>query len=531
MKRYVAVVVSVFAALWLPITTTTAEVSAGTVSEAAMKKGGAVVKHQRQTGLVNFIGGTAVHPVVQMASGTAAGDARAAAAGMLQQYGALFGLGDPASEVVVTREVKSKSGRAAVRYQQLYQGVPIVGGELIVNLDKAGNLLSIGGKTISSRSLALATMPTVSPSAAQTTAIQAVAKWQHMAPSNLVASDPVLSVYDPRLLTQRSGPVALVWKIKVSTAGLAPVREFVLVNARKPDVVTLHFNEIADALNRQTFDLNNTPTDNVNSTPGTLVCGEGDGNCNDPNTGQSISDAVKARQYAGDTYFFYLNNHNRDGLDDAGMSILSTVRYCDTTSACPYVGGVGASDVWGAFWNGQRAVYGQGFSQADDVVAHELTHAVTERTSGLFYYYQSGAINESFSDLWGEFVDQTNNAGNDTADVKWLIGEDIPVTGAIRSMSDPTQFGDPDKMSSPNYVIGNSDNGGVHHNSGINNKAAYLMTDGGTFNGQTVTGLGIPKTASIYYEAQTHLLTRGSDYSDLAVALNQCLPQSEWRRF
>ena len=168
-------------------------------------------------------------------------------------------------------------------------------------------------------------------------------------------------------------------------------------------------------------------------------------------------------------------------------------------------------------------VYGDGvgFALADDVVAHELTHGVTEHTSNLFYYYQSGAINESLSDIWGEFVDQTNLAGNDSASVKWLIGEDVIGLGAIRDMEDPTTFGDPDRMTSPSYWFSMGDSGGVHTNSGINNKAAYLMVEGGSFNGQTVTALGITKVAAIYYEVQTNLLTSGADYADLHDALFQ----------
>ncbi|WP_343424179.1 hypothetical protein [Candidatus Amarolinea dominans] len=100
--------------------------------------------------------------------------------------------------------------------------------------------------------------------------------------------------------------------------------------------------------------------------------------------------AVAAHRYAGDTYNFYFNNHNRDSMDGAGMTLKSTVHY--------------RSGYQNAFWNGSQMVYGDGygFPLADDVVAHELTHGVTEHESDLFYYYQSGAINESFSDLWGE---------------------------------------------------------------------------------------------------------------------------------
>ena len=123
------------------------------------------------------------------------------------------------------------------------------------------------------------------------------------------------------------------------------------------------------------------------------------------------------------------------------------------------------------------------------MVAHELTHGVTQYESNLVYYYQSGAINESLSDVFGELIDLEHPAtGTDTAANRWLMGEDLPI-GAIRDMENPPTFGDPDRMELADYFhTAASDNGGVHINSGVNNKAAFLMTDGGTFNGQTITG-------------------------------------------
>ena len=99
----------------------------------------------------------------------------------------------------------------------------------------------------------------------------------------------------------------------------------------------------------------------------------------------------------------------------------------------------------------------------------------------------------------------------------------FPCFGAIRDMEDPPVFGDPDRMLSPNYTSdsGERDGGGVHSNSGVNNKAAFLMVDGGTFNGQTITGLGIDKAARIYYTVNNSMLVSGSDYADLANALRQ----------
>ena len=91
-------------------------------------------------------------------------------------------------------------------------------------------------------------------------------------------------------------------------------------------------------------------------------------------------------------------------------------------------------------------------------------------------------------------------------------------------MANPPAFGDPDRMTSANYYTGSGDNGGVHYNSGINNKAVYLMTDGGTFNGKTVSPLGIAKVADIYYEVQSNMFVSGSDYADLYDLLYQaCL--------
>jgi len=160
-------------------------------------------------------------------------------------------------------------------------------------------------------------------------------------------------------------------------------------------------------------------------------------------------------------------------------------------------------------------VYGDGYSQADDVVGHEMTHGVTDYESGLFYYYQSGAINESFSDIWGEFIDQTNGAGNDGPGVIWLIGEDLP-GGAGRSMSNPHNYTQPDRMGDTSYYYcGEADNGGVHYNSGVGNKAAYLLTNGDSFNGYTITSIGMTKTVKIFYEVQTNMFTSASDYADL----------------
>ena len=122
--------------------------------------------------------------------------------------------------------------------------------------------------------------------------------------------------------------------------------------------------------------------------------------------------------------------------------------------------------------------------------------------------------------MWGEFADQTNGKGNDDLALLWHIGEDSP-DGAFRNMIQPTNSGQPDMMTSSLYYTGTLDNGGIHTNSGVGNKAAAFLVDGGYFNNVSVTGIGSAKASAIYYEAQTNLLVSGSDYQDLHHILYQ----------
>ncbi len=153
------------------------------------------------------------------------------------------------------------------------------------------------------------------------------------------------------------------------------------------------------------------------------------------------------------------------------------------------------------------------FSGDPDVVGHELTHGVTEYTSNLDYYGESGALNESFSDIIGNDIQRKN----------WLVGDDIytpSIAGdALRSMSNPTLYDQPDHYS--NLYKGSSDNGGVHTNSGIINKAYYLLAQGGTFHNVTVSGIGRDAAVQIYYSAFTNYLTSTSNFSNTRAAVVQ----------
>lgn len=473
------------------------------VQEAECLGGGvARVTRGDRAGRLRFIGTESARAIRRLDALMVTNTPEASARAYLSRCAGLFGVTDQGADLVVQRPSAGSGNRSILRFQQVHEGIPVIGGELIVHLDGDLDILSVSGETLTDTAKP-ETTALIPADAAARTALETVSQQYGLGTGDLIATTPERWIHDPALL---GGPAAapqgsaLVWRVEVRPAALLPIRELVLVDARL-GTVRLHFNQVETALNRSTHTANNSTV-----LPGVFVCGEADPSCS-----AGDAHAAAAHLSARDTYEFYRTTHNRDSLDNAGAALVSTVHY-----------GVNFAN---AFFDsaGNQMVYGDayGYALADDVVGHELTHGVTRHTSNLFYYYQSGAINESFSDIWGEFIDQTNGRGNDTAQVKWLLGEDVSGRGASRNLANPPAMSHPDRITSPLYYVSTGDNGGVHINSGVNNKAAFLMVDGGTFNGQTVAPLGISKVARIYYEVQTNLLTSGSDYADLFDALFQ----------
>ncbi|RDC48874.1 peptidase M4 family protein, partial [Acinetobacter sp. RIT592] len=210
--------------------------------------------------------------------------------------------------------------------------------------------------------------------------------------------------------------------------------------------------------------------------------------------------AVDAHYFTDQVYNYYKDTHNRESYDGNGSDINSYVHVPEEDG----------SSMSNAYWNGVEMSYGDGnkttenaFTAANDVVAHEITHGVTSSSADLVYQYQPGALNESFSDVFGYFVDSDD----------WQMGEDLYKTPgeAIRDLQDPTKHGQPANMKDyKNYSI-YYDRGGVHINSGIPNKAAY----------NTITKIGKEKSEKIYYRALTQYLTRQSQFKDAKSSLIQ----------
>lgn len=250
---------------------------------------------------------------------------------------------------------------------------------------------------------------------------------------------------------------------------------------------------------------------NGSSLPGTPVRNEGDG----PTSDVAVDEAYEG---SGATYDLFKEVYNRDSIDAGGMRLDSTVHYKNGYD--------------NAFWNGEQMVYGDGdedqpiedrlfnrFTIAIDIIGHELTHGVTQFEAKLVYSFQPGALNESMSDVFGSLVKQRQL--NQTADqADWIIGAGLlteNVNGiGIRSMKEPgTAYDDPVLGKDPqpghmnDYVNTIGDNGGVHINSGIPNRAFYVTA-------MELGGFAWEKAGQIWYVTLRDKLSANSKFQNCA---------------
>ena len=288
-------------------------------------------------------------------------------------------------------------------------------------------------------------------------------------------------------------------------------------------------------------DINRSLNVLINRTP--LVTGDVASN---PQNTWTDAAVVDAHAYSAYTYDYYFKRFGRRGLDNANHRVSNMVHPVKRSDIFDAPDEIVGQFYLNAFYCGNCAggimVYGEGLpggvfldngqrwdyvSGGLDVVAHELTHGVTDFSSRLEYVNESGALNEAFSDMMGtsvEFFFQPPGSGQMQAD--YLIGEDIVVgvtSGApngIRSMANPALYGQPDHYSKRALLPPDDahDNGGVHVNSGIPNHAFYLAIEGGTnrTSGIRVQGVGAAnreQIEKIFYRAFTQLMPSNANFS------------------
>ncbi|RZM19300.1 MAG: M4 family peptidase, partial [Pedobacter sp.] len=405
------------------------------------------------------------------------------------------------NDLVFVEEKVDNYGLKNVIYRQQHQGIPVYDGLLKFHFNRKEELSSINGNAISN--IKVNVTPDISTSEAENIAKSLVAK-QDLNKSNkpLQVAKNNLLIF-PKNLVQ-GGVVTSYLAYEIEVTNKVDVREFLFIDAHTGELVD-QFTGI-HPIDRKLYETNtnaaNLKWKEGDAFPGTLSIWQQ----NEVTTSEHV-------------YNFFKNAFGYISYDAADHTMITVNN--DPTISCP-----------NARWNGTYAGYCDG-TATDDVIAHEWGHAYTEYTSGLIYQYQSGALNESYSDVWGETIDLINNYQDEgenlnirtttacSGSLRWKIGEDATsFGGAIRDMWNPNCNGDPGRvLDTSNYYCGTADSGGVHSNSGVTNHLYSLLADGGTYNGYTMTGIGFVKAAHLWWKAQTTYLTATSDFANFADAL------------
>jgi Zn-dependent metalloprotease len=579
---------------------------------------------------------------------------RGKAHGFFAQYGGLFGVKDASNELTEISAFTDNQGVNHLSYQQKYKGIPVFAAILQAHLSPQNELTVMNGVFVPD--INVNTTPSLGVADAAERAIADVtahpplndATGAPMDVSGLSANSPMLYIYRDGLIQNVPGSNHLAYEVEVTNG--SSVREMVYIDAHTGKIIN-RISLVEDALFRRLFEQNT----------GNQVWQEGD-----PFPGSLNPDQQNIVTFSGDSYYHFFNAFGVDSYDGAGSEMQSVNN--DPRINCP-----------NANWNGATTNYCNGVT-SDDVVAHEWGHAYTDFTHNLIYQWQSGALNESYSDIWGETVDMLNGLGTDSPNpvrsenacsiyttpiplltvnapgsiagdysagaasfgpplsnpgitgnvvladdgvgvgsdacgalvnggavagnialvdrgtcaftikvknaqnagaigvivadnvagpvagmagsdptivisslrvtlatgnaikgelatgvnatlhivggstpegsYRWLMGEDSTAFGgAIRDMWSPTCKADPGKVTDGEYHCDTSDGGGVHTNSGVPNHGYALLVDGGTYNGHTVSSIGLVKAAHLYWRAQSVYQTPTSNFNDHADAL------------
>jgi Zn-dependent metalloprotease len=456
------------------------------------------------------------------------------------EYKAYFGLSDE-NEFVQVQQLTDQLGQTHYRFNQFYKGVEVLNAQLILH-EKNGLIHYANGKTVHRIEKG------VSTSVTEQTALQSalnhidaeIYKWE--IPSNETflkneQQDPNATFFPTGEVVLTSGSnesnnknMELVYRFDIY-AEQPLSRNYVDVSAMTGEVVNvvsrIHDNDVPGNGNSLYNGTVNMMVDSYSGGYRLRESGRGGGiqtkdmqngtNYNsavdfiDPDanfTDQNDLAGVSVHWATEGTYDYYLNIHGRNSYNNAGATLFSYVHY--------YV------DYNNAFWDGTRMTYGDGdgywFSPlvSVDVIGHELTHGVTEYSANLVYANEPGALNESFSDVFGTAVEFYLEGSS----ADWLIGEDCylqpPYT--LRSLENPNIAWCPDTYQGTYWINpGGPDLGGVHTNSSVQNFWFYLLSVGGSGvndNGDpySVTGIGIGDAEKIAYRNLTVYLTQSSNF-------------------
>ncbi len=440
-------------------------------------------------------------------------------------------LGADQSDFTQSHEVKSKSGTIHTKYQQTYNSLPVIGGELIIHQSEEK------GSSVTANylpSISLNTQPSLSQDAAKTIALDKSQAHTYIWDVDPSYPQPTaqLCIID-QSFPRFSGDYVLVYALDVySTQPLAQDRYYIdahsgKVRAKEPLMCTESVPATGQTLylGEKTFMSDSVATDLYQL----IDNSRGQGNTTYTHDGESrviLTDednhwdyssihnrnAAIDAHYCTGRFFDLLEEHfDYSGIDGEGGSMDCVVNF---RNGAAYVN---------AFWDGRFAWFGDGDCTRGpltsvDVVAHEFMHGITDYTSDLVYMDESGALNESMSDIFGKALEYYVTPDK----FNWLIGQAFILNESerpFRNMEDPNQEGHPKYYDGEMWFEGEADNGGVHINSGVLNYWFYLIVEGGQ--GETekgvpfdITGIGMDKAIQVPFLMQQAYLTRTSTYSD-----------------
>jgi bacillolysin len=444
----------------------------------------------------------------------------------------VFAMKAPEDELQLKGVVTDARGNRHVRFQQMSKGLPVFGGEMIVHMDPENAVR--GANASFTAKIDVPHEPSVEAREAKKTALDDVADNKEQP-----GAEPLL------LILIHEGKPHLAWHLSVAGTDKdifdteVPALWEYFVDASSGEVLWKYNNLQSHGRTTGLGDGQyagdstiNTLHDHAANTylledlwmPSTARvrthdCDSGSPpgpTSRDSNNNWSGADQgseVDCHEYSRMFFDYFLVMHGRDSYDDAGAD-LDINAHVGTNYANAYWSPAGR---YVAVGDGDGVRFGP--LCAPDIIAHEWMHAVTTFSANLTYYGESGALNESFSDLFAALI---------TGD--WLMGEDVwlgTTSPALRNIADPTngdQYDPSDPIGSvrnghqPDHMddkyTGTADNAGVHINSGIMNKAGYLIVTGGTHRGIKICeGLGTEVTARLYYHALTSILTQNANFA------------------
>ena len=445
----------------------------------------------------------------------------------------LLRLDDPHAELTLTRRHTDDLGRTHLRFQQEYQGLPVWPADVIVHLNPAGHVDVMNGVFVPTPKK-LGTVPVLDETAAVEHTRAAVPDG---AEAEVIASE--LIIYAPG-----NTPPRLAWKLELDIALTS--RWLVIIDAVNGATLTAYnqvmhqrvvgsgvdlfgrtrrinvwqedgffgmidtskpmFNPRLDWRDHRgaiwIYDARNLPPtsrpEEFPFPPSVIVNSRS-------STSGWLPDAVSVAYNLSEVYDYYLDRHNRNSFDDQGTSIRAMVRFGQNY----------ANALYNSVLN--LMVFGDAlpFAGALDVVGHELTHGVIHHSANLIYLNQPGALNESFADIFGEMVEaRTTGRPPD-----WLVGRALGDRRFMRNMANPaaltSSLGYPYPTKMSEFVYTHEDNGGVHINSSIINRAYYLLAAG--LDG----AIGLRNAERIFYRALTVHLVQNSQFIDARLACIQ----------